>query len=200
MRICAPFLICFALGAQTNPPLEASFFKGDPKDIMVHAADKARVRAPRDSQFLARWGQVYLAAGQRGRAEDAFRRAMQEGREDPGTHAFVVIAWLQNGFKKEALAAYAAMPKGSSSCAEWLALVAQHLLEADLESDAVKAMETAHRLAPGNWQACVEFGRSAVKTKRTALAGSWFFKAVQTHPRDKEVWTQIALAYAGEPR
>lgn len=200
MRACAPFLICCALGAQSAPPPEASFFKGDPKAIMVNAADKARVRAPRNGQFLARWGQVYLAAGNRDRAEDAFQRALREGGDDPGTHALITLAWLQNGLRKEALAAYKAMPKDSSSCAEWLGRVARRFLEAGLETEAIQAMETAHRLVPGDWQACVEFGRSAVASKRTELAGSWFFKAVQTRPRDEEVWTQIAQAYAGEPR
>ncbi|WP_005035815.1 tetratricopeptide repeat protein [Holophaga foetida] len=200
MRTCAFALFCCALGAQSAPPPDASFFKGDPKVIMVHAADKARVRAPRNSQYLARWAQVYLASGDRSRAEDAFQRALREGADDPGTHALITLAWLQNGFKKEALAAYKAMPKDSTSCAEWLARMAQRFLEADLEPEALQAMETAHRLAPGDWQACVEFGRSAVMTKRLDLAGDWFLKAVQTRPRDEEVWTQIALAYGSAPR
>lgn len=199
MRVCAPFLICCALAAQSDPQPEASFFKGDPKVIMVHAADKARVRDPRNGQLLARWGQVYLAAGDRSRAEDAFGRALREDG-DAGTHALITLAWLQNGYKKEALAAFKAMPKDSAFCAEWLARVARRFLEADLEAEAIQAMETAHRLTPSDWEACVEFGRSAVTTKRLELAGTWFFHAVQTRPRDKEVWTRIALAYAGEPR
>lgn len=197
MRACAPFLICCALSAQSNPPLDASFFKGDPKAVMVNAADKARVRAPRNSRFLARWGQAYLAAGQRDRAEDAFQRAIREGSDDPGTHALIALAWLQNGFKKEALAAYTIMPKNS---AEWLGRVACRFLEAGLETEAVQAMDLAHRMVPRDWEACVEFGRSAVKAKRTDLAGTWFFRAAKMHPRNEEVWTRIAQAYAGEPR
>jgi len=200
MRACALALSCCALGAQSNPFPDPSFFKGDPKTVMVQAADKARVRAPRNSHFLPRWGQVYLAAGDRNRAEDAFRRALQEGGKDPETHALVALAWLQNGFKQEALAAYAAMPKDSAASAPSLGLVARRFLEAGLETEGLQAMETAHRLLPGDWRACVEFGRSAVRLKRPELAEGWFFKAIQDHPRDEEVWTEIALAYAGEPR
>jgi len=200
MRACVLALTCCALGAQSPPGLDPSFFKGDPKTVMIHAADKAWVRAPRDSRLLARWGQVYLAGGDRERAEDAFKRALREGAGDPATHALIALAWLQNGFKKEALAAYATVPKDSASSAEWLARLGVRFLEVDLEPQALEAMEAAHRLNPKDWQASLEFGRAAVKTQRWELAGTWFYRAVQVRPRDEEVWTQIALAYAGEPR
>lgn len=129
MRAYALALACCVMSAQ-----DASFFQGDPKEVMIHAADKAWVRAPRNSRLLARWGQVYLAGGQRERAEDAFKRALREGGDDPATHALVALAWFQNGFKPEALVVYKAMPKTSTSSAEWLARLAVRFLEGDFRS------------------------------------------------------------------
>nr|WP_320132975.1 hypothetical protein [uncultured Holophaga sp.] len=196
MRACTLFVLCATLGAQSVPPLDSSFFEGSPRQVMVRAADKARVRAPGDSRFLARWGGVYLVAGQEARAEDAFRRALAAGADDPATHALICIGWLQAKRPGEARKAYAAMPVQGSDAAAWLARLAPRMMDAGLEKEGTEAMEKAWLQAPDNWQGSLEFGGSALRAKHPELAGTWFYRAARVRPDDEELWTRIAQAYA----
>lgn len=190
-----PFLV-LPLAAQAPAGLDAAFFKGDARTIMVTCADKARVGHVRDGRMLAEFGRTYLAAGDRKRAEDAFQRAVQADPKDGGIRFLVGYAWLRNGHKPEALAAFEAMAKADPKAGAWFQRAAVSLLGAGLEKEAVGYMEKVHTQDPKNAGACVEFGRAALRARLRSVAADWFSRALLAAPGDEAVLNDIALAYA----
>jgi Flp pilus assembly protein TadD len=112
----------------------------------------------------------------------------------------VAYGWLKNGFKKEALAAMAAMPTHSAKSAEWLAKAGVRFMEAGLFKEAEGFMDRALATSPKDWEICLDFGRAAAGQKEMETAGRWFMCAVQLRPRDEEVWMAIATAYSDAGR
>jgi predicted Zn-dependent protease len=202
MRPALIALLSFPLLAQVPEGLRPDFFKQEAKVLMVAAADKARAQAPRDARVLAEAGRVYLAAGHRDRAEDAFRRALEAAPSDPGVHYLVAQGWLRGGFPAEARAAMSRMPTHSARAVEWLARAGVQFMEAGLVKEAEGYMDQAHAASPADWELCLDFGRAAVKGRQPEAAGRWFMRVVRLRPRDERAWTAIATAYAegSDPR
>ncbi len=189
-------LVLAPLGAQVPEGLRPDFFQQDPKLLMVAAADKARVQREPSAQILAECGRVYLAAGLKERAEDAFQRALKEGDGDPGTLVLVAEGWLRNGHASQALAVLKNLEDTRSRAAEWLARIGMFLMEHKLPKEGEAYMDRAFKQSPKDWEMALDFGRSAVKGGQMEMATRWFQRAALLNPKDERTWLVMATALA----
>jgi len=190
------FLCGAALAAQGVPGLDPGFFLKDPKTIMVTCADKARASRPEDSRALAEFGRIYLAAGLRDRALDAFKRADRQGRRDAQTHALIAQAWLTQGAKAEALAAAGKALEISPKDKDILSSLGLAFTDAGFPVDGNGYMERAYAQEPSDWHMAVDFGRAFLRIKNPDLAAVWFRHALTGRSGDDEAYLVVGLAYA----
>ena len=185
-----------ALGAQNAPGLDPSFFLGDARTIMVACADKARASRPEDSRALAEFGRIYLAAGARDRALEAFQRAARIGKRDAATHALIAQAWLAHGAKAEALAAAGQAVELAPRNKAMLASLGLQFTDAGFPVEGNGYMEKAYALEPTDWEMAVGFGRAFLRIKNPDLAAVWFRHALTGRAGDDQVYRVVGLAYA----
>jgi Flp pilus assembly protein TadD len=190
------FLGGTALLGQTAPGLDPGFFLKDPKTIMVVCADKARAQRPDDSRMLAEFGRIYLAAGLRDRALDAFQRAARLGKRDAATHALIAKAWLTQGAKAEALAAAKQAAELAPRNEAILGPLGVQFTDAGFPVEGNGFMEQAYAAAPTDWEMAVAFGRACLRNKNPDLAAVWFRHALTGRSGDEKVYTVVGLAYA----
>jgi len=184
------------LSAQGAPGLDPAFFTRDPKAIMVACADKARAAQPRDSRMLAEFGRIYLAAGQRDRALDAFKRAEDLGRADAGTHALIARAWLHHGDKAAALASAKRMADLAPKTKTLLARAGVDFMKAGYAEDAAAFMERAYKVDNTDWRMTLDFGQAALKAGLPEAAAHWFRRTLTGRTDEEQVWKAVGLAYA----
>lgn len=194
MRLLLLPLLCCSLAAQRPEGLRRDFFARDLKTVAVEAADKARVQRTPDGLLLAACGRVYLKAGERERAEDAFRRALEEG--DPAARLAVGEAWLAAGHPEKGLPVLAAMGVKGRRSAEPAAKAAALLLVHGKPAEAQALMDKALAASPKDWSLCVTYASGALKAGQRELATTWFEKAVALQSAGDEVWIAIAKACA----
>jgi Flp pilus assembly protein TadD len=185
-----------ALMAQTVPGLAPDFFMHDPKTIMVVCADKARAAHPEDSRQLAEFGRIYLAAGAKARAVEAFQRAARIGKHDAATHALIAQAWLSQGAKAEATAAATTALEQAPKNKGILASLGLQFTDAGFPVEGNGYMERAYALEPSDWAMCVGFGRAFLRGKNPDLAAVWFRHALTGRAGDDQVYKVVGLAYA----
>jgi Flp pilus assembly protein TadD len=185
-----------ALGAQNAPGLDPSFFLGDARTIMVACADKARASHPEDSRALAEFGRIYLAAGARDRALEAFQRATRIGKGDAATHALIAQAWLAHGAKAEALAAAGQAVELAPRNKAMLASLGLQFTDAGFPVEGNGYMEKAYAQEPTDWEMAVGFGRAFLRIKNPDLAAVWFRHALTGRAGDDQVYRVVGLAYA----
>ena len=185
-----------ALLAQTAPGLDPDFFMKDPRTIMTVCADKARAAVPDDSRWLAEFGRIYLAAGARDRAVDAFQRAAQLGKRDAVTHSLIAKAWLAHAARTEATAAANTAvelgPKNKAMIAE----LGIQFTDAGFMAEGNGFMERAYKLEPSDWQMSVDFGRACLRAQQGDRAAVWFRHALTGSTLDNQVYKVVGLAYA----
>jgi tetratricopeptide (TPR) repeat protein len=196
MRACFLSLLALPLSAQLPAAFDEAFFKGDPKAIMVACADKARVIKPNDSRLLAEFGRAYLAAGDAGRAEDAFTRAVASDPKDAETYRLIAFAWLRHGRKPQALKALEDMQRMDPKAKNAFTKAAVNLLDAGAAAEAEALMEKAWQLDPKDWQNCADYVRAAVRVKKPELAARWAARTVTARPKEERMWNELALAFA----
>lgn len=192
MNLLLPVLL---LG-QLTPGLDPAFFQRDAKAIMVACADKARAGKPRDSRMLAEFGRIYLAAGQRDRALDAFQRAASLGAKDATTHALIAQAWLAQGDLAAALAAARRMAGLAPSDRALLARAGTDFATAGHLAEGGEFMAKAYQADPTDWRMTTEFGKACLRGGDPAAAALWFRRTLNGHALDDQVWTAVGLAYA----
>lgn len=192
MRIHLVSLLCLPLLAQVPRDLGPAFFSREPKLVMVECADIARSREGKDSRMLAKCGHVYLAAGERARAEEAFALALKDDPKDGITRYLIGLAWLRNGFKSEALSSFSKIPPDKND----LAKAACRLAEARMATEAEEMMTKAWNLDRQDWENCSEFGKAALLNGLPELAAIWFKRTLEAAPKDWCAWNSISLAYA----
>ena len=185
-----------ALLAQTAPGLDPGFFLGDARTIMVACADKARASRPEDSRALAEFGRIYLAAGARDRALEAFQRAARIGKRDAATHALIAQGWLAHGAKAEALAAAGQAVELAPRNKALLANLGLQFTDAGFPVEGNGYMEKAYALEPTDWEMAVGFGRAFLRIKSPDLAAVWFRHALTGRVGDDQVYRVVGLAYA----
>lgn len=192
MRIHLVSLMCLPLLAQMPKDLGPAFFSRDPKLVMVECADIARSREGKDSRMLAKYGHVYLAAGDRAKAEEAFALALKDDSKDGTTRYLIGLAWLRNGFKSEAVNSFSKIPPDKND----LAKAACRLAEARMVAEAEAMMTTAWNLDREDWENCSEFAKAALLNDLPELAATWFKRTLEAAPKDWCAWNSISLAYA----
>ena len=193
---CLSAVLSTAAFAQAPAGYDEAFFKGDPKAIMVACADKARVIKPNDSRLLAEFGRAYLAAGDTGRAEEAFKRAAASDPKDGETYRLIALAWLRHGRRPEALKSIEEMQRMDPKAKNAFCKAAVNLLDAGSASEADALMQKAWQLDPKDWQNCAEFARAAVRAKQTDLAARWCARTVAARPKEERMWNELALVFA----
>ncbi len=192
MRLLLLSALCCSLLAQRPEGLRRDFFARDPKTVAIEAADKARVQRSPDALLLAACGRVYLQAGARDRAEDAFRRALAEG----GTEARVAVgeAWLKAGHPEQGLPVLAALDVKGRRDAAPAAQAAALLLRHGKSAEAQALQDRALAASPKDWRLCVTYAAAALQVGQRELATAWFERAVALQPTGDEVWSAIAQA------
>lgn len=167
--------------------------------------------------MLAEYGLVYLLAGDRKRAEDAFQRGIAGDPKDGETYRIIAHAWLMAGQAKEALEAMDQMqkvdPKATSVFAKAGVDLVEHgfiqegqalmLKSMDLTAAARDAYQKPALFGTYDFNSealdaeqAVRFGRAFLRAKHQDEAAWWFHKAVEKKPKEEKVWNAIALALA----
>lgn len=185
-----------ALQARSAPGLDPGFFLHEPSTIMVDCADKARAAWPADSRMLAEYGRIYLAAGARDRALDAFQRAARIGRQDATTFALIAKAWLGHGDKAEAVAAASQVVELAPKNKALLAGLGVQFTDAGFAAEGATFMERAYNLEPSDWEMAVDFGRACLRARHPDQAAVWFRYALTGSDADNKIYRIVGLAYA----
>jgi Flp pilus assembly protein TadD len=182
--------------AQGAPGLDPSFFQKDPRTVMVACADKARAAVPKDSRSLAEFGRIYLMAGEKVRALEAFKRAEELGSRDATTHSLIAQAWLLGRDKAAALAAANRMAELAPRNATLLARVGVDFTTAGFLPEGRNFMDRAYKLAPSDWQMSLAFGKACLAGGQGKDADFWFRRTLTGRIDDDKVWKAVGLAYA----
>lgn len=149
--------IAFAQAPNTSPVLGSSaFFQQDPKVVMMACAEKARSIEKKDSRMLAEYGRVYLLAGDRKQAEEAFRLGIKADPKDAETHRLIGYAWLMAGFKAEAIEAFVRMQEADPKAKGAFGKAAVNLVDAGFVEEGELLMLKAVKMdvpygAPKGW-------------------------------------------------
>lgn len=193
MRAMLPLFLTVPLLAQVPAKVGAEFFERDRKAVMLDCVKAARYLEPEHSRMLAKYGQVYLTAGDRRSAEDAFALAIKSDPKDSTTRMLIGLAWVRAGYKAEALEAFRQIPAGQE---DDLAAAARFLVEGGQTAEGEEFMGKAWSLDPKDSENCLAFAKTALSCGYLELAGRWFKRATEASPKDWEVWNSISLAYA----
>ncbi len=187
-------LAAAGLRAQGDPGLDPGFFDHDPRTIMVSCADKARAEHPGDSRMLADFGRIYLAAGERERALEAFRRAARIGA--PGRHHAqpdrqgLAGRWSKGRGGGRSQGGGRPGPKDKAL----LRSLGLQFSDAGYPEEGGRFMERAYALEPSNRELAVEFGRACLRARQPDRAAVWFRRALTGAGSD--VYRTVGLAYA----
>jgi len=180
-----------ALAAALTLPLlgqapDAAFFKGDPKTIMVVCAEKARNLEPKDSQLLTGIGRVYLASGDRAKAEEAFKAAIALDPKDGSTHWLVAQQWLATGHRPEAMAACRLLLERDPKSPRTILKAAVTFLDRGMAEEALELMAHLCKVypKPGDQDFAVEFAKACLRNRRFDLAPTWLERGYLADPKD----------------
>jgi len=185
-----------ALLAQTEPGLDPGFFQKDTRTIMTVCADKARAANPDDSRMLAEFGRIYLSAGAKDRAVEAFQRAARLGRNDAVTFSLIARAWLAHAVRAEATAAANRAVELAPRNKAMIAGLGVQFTDAGFMAEGNGFMEKAYKLEPSDWEMAVDFGRACLRARQTDQAAVWFRHALTGSSLDNQVYKVVGLAYA----
>ncbi len=190
-----------ALAAALTLPLfgqapDAAFFKGDPRTIMVACAEKARSMESKDSQLLTEIGRVYLAAGNRAKAEEAFKAAIALDVKDGSTYWLIAQHWLAAGQKAEAMSACRQLLERDPKSPRTIMKAAQAFMNLGLAEEAVELMAHLCKVypKPSDQDFAVDFAKACLRNRRFDLASAWLDRAYQADPKDWKNCAQLTKA------
>ena len=170
-------------------------FDHDPRTIMVSCADKARAEHPGDSRMLADFGRIYLAAGERERALEAFRRAARIGARDATTHSLIARAWLADGAKAEAVAAAKAAADLEPRDKALLRSLGLQFSDAGYPEEGGRFMEQAYALEPTQPRTGRRI-RAGLPARHAAGPGRGLVPPRAHRRRRCDVYRTVGLAFA----
>lgn len=205
-----------ALAAALALPLfgqvpDEAFFKGEPRAIMLACAEKVRNLKSMDSRLCAEIGRSYLAAGDRARAEEAFRAGLADDPIDAPTYRIIGESWLMFGYQAEGLAVLKLISprfRIKEHGRPWietelpydnkddLTKGAVALAGAGLPKEADELMEVAYNLDRGEWENATLYARACLRAGRPECAAKWLYRAVKSKPRNESIWIDAALSLA----
>jgi|GEM_PF-426337 len=165
---------------------EAAFFKGDPRTIMRACAEKARSLEPKDSRLLAEVGRVYLAAGDRAKAEETFGAAIALDPKDGSTHWLIAQSWLLMGFKPEAMAACRLLLERDPKSPRTIRKAAVTFMDQGMTEEALELMAHLCKVypKPSDQDFAGDFALACLRNRRVDLATPWFERAYLADPKD----------------
>ncbi len=180
-----------ALAAALTLPLfgqapDAAFFKGDAKTIMVACAEKARSIEPKDSQLLTEIGRVYLAAGDRPKAEEAFKAAIALDVKDGSTYWLIAQHWLAAGQKAEAMAACRQLLERDPKSPRTILKAAITFMDRGMAEEALELMAHLCKVypKPSDQDFAVEFAKACLHNRRFDLAPAWLERGYLADPKE----------------
>lgn len=187
-----PLLLASALSAQV---VEPSFFKGDPRQVMLACADRALALKPRKETVLAQAGRAYLVAGNPDRARELFEPIRHPAGE---TSRWIGQAWLEAGDARQALEAFSLIPELDRFAKNDMRDGAVLLMDRGFPRDGEALMGQAHQVDPRDWQNVTAFARACLRSHHPDLAAQWFARAAESNRKDEALWMEIAQSLADE--
>lgn len=177
---------------------DAAFFKGDAKTIMMACAEKARSMEAKDSQLLTEIGRVYLAAGERAKAEEAFKAAIDLDAKDGSTYWLIAQHWLAAGQKAEAMAACRQLLERDPKSPRTILKAAITFMDQGMAEEALELMAHLCKVypKPSDQDFAVEFAKACLRNRRIDLAPAWLERGYLADPKDWKncaVFTKAAL-------
>ncbi len=186
-----PFLL---LSLPLLSQADEAFFRGDPKEVMLVCAEKARILAPRKSSILIKIGRAHLVAGDRVKAEEAFKAAYSTNSE---TRRMIGQAWLDCGFTAEALTEFKRLViRTGTSGRNAMVAAATNLMDAGLTQPAEQLFEDTLLMAPLDWKGASVFARACLRQGRQDLAAKWYAEAIGKYRSEAKYWNEITVAFA----
>jgi tetratricopeptide (TPR) repeat protein len=185
------------LGADPPPPaaLDEAFFNGDRRAVLKGLADRLNLLKGGDARFMVDCGRAHLAAMDRPRALDYFKRAEAKEPKDGQLLRTIALAWLRHGYKTEALETYALVLARDPKNKEALAQCAVDLAEVGLVTEAEKHMNALAALEKEDWRAFTAFGRAFLVGGQRQKASFWFARAFAAKPKEEKNLQEILRAF-----
>lgn len=210
---------------QLPSPFDKSFLAQDPQHLMITCIEASRTLRgiDGDPDHMVERGWVYLAAGNREKAESIFQQAIRAPRTRTETYRYLGLAWLHQGFKAEALQAYGIM--GATKKSSWgfgvpnnpggspggiststffgidtrkgsMARAAVDMMRSGLVQEASDCMDQVYLADADDSDDFIQFAHAALIADQRDLAARYFAYAVKASPKDKDVWVEITQAYS----
>lgn len=211
---------------QLPSPFDKSFLAQDPQHLMITCIEASRTLGgiDGDPDHMVERGWVYLAAGNREKAESIFQQAIRAPRTRTETYRYLGLAWLHQGFKAEALQAFGIM--GATKRSSWgfgvsagpggppaagigassffgidtrkgsMARAAVDMLRSGLIQEATDCMDQVYLTDADDSDDFIPFAHAALIAGQRDLAARYFAYAVKASPKDKDVWVEITQAYS----
>lgn len=198
MRLPALAIASLALlGADPPPPapLDEAFFNGDRRTVLKGLADRLTLLKPTDIKFMVDCGRAHLAALDKPKAVELFKRAEAKEPKDGLLLRTIAQAWLRHGYKTEALETYALVQARDPKNKEALTLSAVDLAEVGLVLEAEKHMNALAVLEKEDWKAFAAFGRAFLVGGQRQKASFWFAKAIAAKPKEEKNHQEVLRAF-----
>lgn len=197
MRLAAFALAALGLAAQTPrpAPFDEAFFAGDRRLVLQACAERLRTLKPKDAKHLAESGRACLAALDKAKAEAAFRDAETRESKDGEILRLIASAWLQHGYKTEALEGYGKILQRDPKNKEALAQAGVDLAEMGMMHEADRYMGAYTALEKDGWREFLRFGRACLVAGQRKAAALWFARAVALKADEEEVFLEISRAF-----
>jgi len=173
-----------------------AFLTGERKRILKGMAERLSASHPNDPYFLAESGRAFLTGMETAKGRETLAAAEEQGLKDGHALRLIGLAWLKNGNKAEALAAYDKVLQRDPGNQSVMVRCAVDLVEVGLLSEAEKFMKSVQARDPNAWEAFLEFGRAYLFGGQRKQAATWFSRALEANPREDKVVLEIMRAFA----
>lgn len=205
---------------------DKAFLSQGSQQLMISCIEASRTLGgiDGDPDHMVERGWVYLAAGNREKAEAIFQQAIRAPHTRTETYRYLGLAWLHQGLKAEALQAFGIM--GATKKSNWafgvpnnpggppaggigaysffgidtrkgsLARSAVDMLRSGLIKEATDCMDQVYLTDADDSDDFIQFAHAALIAGQQDLAARYFAYAVKASPKDKDVWVEITQAYS----
>lgn len=182
--------------SKVHSEFSETFLAGERKRIIKEMADRLSTGHPADAYLLAEAGRGYLTCMETAKGRETLAAAEEQGLKDGQALRLIGLAWLKNGHKGEALAAYDKALQRDPDNLVAMIRCAVDLVEVGLLSEAEKFMKVVQGRDPNAWEAFLEFGRAYLIGGQRKQAATWFSRALEANPREDKVVLEILRAFA----
>lgn len=196
MRAAALALLSLAAPAEDpRPAFDEAFFDGDRRVVLRGLAERLNTLKPGDVRILVDCGRAHLAALDKVKAQEYFKRAEAKEPKDGQVLRLIAQAWLRHGYKNEALENYALVLSRDPKNKEALAQCGADLAEVGLAAEAEKAMNALAAIEKEDWRAFIGFGRAFLVGGQRQKASLWFARALAVKPKEEKAHQEILRAF-----